>query len=407
MELVTSDDFYCYQNIWKNITEIFENHGVIRTAALFEAVKKTFAATLPQTSERAASMIAEWREFAAPAQIEEQCALLIESANKRKIDNLAVCLSSEKKSSEIIADAEAKIEAIRAALEEKRVDGVRTMIAECEKIFAGELTDLGWPQSRLMAETCCMSPNSMTVICGSPGASKSFYAMEAEWRWIFAEVPASSMQLEKGFHFHMRRAIAQISKTQGMTSNIWLSKNSERANNVFADYLPHMTRLEDQSAFQIPPKNTLPTRQFLIRWIKREIARGIKILIIDPITMMSCEGNRWIEEERFVLECAQICRENPIRLILVTHPKNGIPGQKVQPSLNHMQGSAAFSRFVDSVFWLDIHDTETAQFDGPFAEKYNRTMHFLKCKLGPGEGQRVGMFFDNDTLCCVERGKLA
>ncbi len=407
--MLRGEAFYCYGDTFEDLVAVLERDGAIGTFGLYEVLKKRFAANAldeETRSHRIREMIQGWKELSTPANIEIECAAVLEASNRRRLNNIAAVIERDKEqpSAKSLSNIEEKIEEIRNSMDEGKAENVRTMLAECERIYAGELSDYGWPQSKTMASTCCMAPGSLTVLCGSPGASKSFYAMEALWRWLFAGIPTSSMQLEKGFHFHIRRACAQIGKTQGLTSNIWVKNHPEQANDAMAQCLPQMTRLEDAMAFQIPPKNTLPTRAFLTRWIKQEIRRGVKIIMIDPITMMSCDKDRWRDEETFILECAQICRENPIRIILVTHPKNGIPGQKITPALSAMQGSTAFSRFVDSVFWLEIHDVEYLA--GAMTEKYNRTMHFLKCKLGPGEGKRVGMWFENDTLCCTEKGQI-
>ncbi len=78
--------------------------------------------------------------------------------------------------------------------------------------------------------------------------------------------------------------------------------------------------------------------------------------------------------------------------------------------MNNISGSASFTRFTDTVLWLESHeqnDNATLLETGgmvPGPTPFNRTMHVLKAKLGPGESQRVGFMFSVAGLTHKEIG---
>ncbi len=245
----------------------------------------------------------------------------------------------------------------------------------------------------------------IVLLCGNPGASKSLFVMELLWRWSLATHRVSSMNLEKANPFHGRRVLAQMGGEEGLTRNNWCMDNAPRVEQLIAMCSDALQRLWSEQVYQTP--NGIPqNRSFLLQWLRAMIARGGRVLVIDPITLMAAESSqRYREEESFFNELSALAAKHPISIILVSHPKTGI-----RPMLSNISGSASFTRFADTVLWLESHEqtTDVLKDTGSIlpgeALPYNRTLHLLKTKLGPGEGMRIAFLFLQKSLTHVEQG---
>ena len=221
--------------------------------------------------------------------------------------------------------------------------------------------------------------------------------------------PVAILELEKGATFHLRRALAQMAGNSNLTRATWCRQYPDEAREIVAEYTPRMAAL--RSAIQAPAKGDAPTLTYLLGWLKTQLQRGIRVAVIDPITMMQTGNFGCKEHERFVAEAANLALRYAASIIVVCHPKRGMPGQPVLPCLENLPNSAAYERFSDTVLWLEWMAESEDMFKAPAPintelKKFNRLLHCLKVRLDVNP-RRIGFQFEGHTLRHVECGKLA
>ena len=141
-------------------------------------------------------------------------------------------------------------------------------------------------------------------------------------------------------------------------------------------------------------------------FLDREATNGARILIVDPITSADGQGQPWIVDKQMVLFCQGIAEKHGLSIILVTHPsKNG--ALKIVPTLDALSGGTAFQRHVDAVLWLEFIKEKELSCKGACGTlpiKCNRCLHLLKVRDGRGQGMKLGMKFDSQSLMLAEQG---
>ena len=252
-------------------------------------------------------------------------------------------------------------------------------------------------------------PGTVTVLCGSPGASKSFFVLEAVWRWYFQGISCSCLMIEKGADYHRRRAVAQMAGKADLQNYQWCKQHPDEARDLMAQYQPTLDKFHEARLIQAPMVGQRLTREFLMRWLEAEVAAGRLIVVIDPISKLMGGSERNFEQEEMIDSMQQIARASGLRILMVTHPRAGKPGQAVTPHLDNMQGSKAFERFTDGALWLQYHKQDNATVSIPTGRadvKFNRTMHCLKVRDAAGTGDRIAFYQEPWTLCHAEQGEL-
>jgi hypothetical protein len=294
-----------------------------------------------------------------------------------------------------------------AAQSTGKVAAIRAEIAE---EVAGRRYAVKWPGQRNLTITKALLPDSITVLVGSQGASKSLFLAEQFWRWHAQGVPVALLELERGANFHLRRAAAQMAGCSRLTDSDWTNEYPEEA-------AAAMDRVNDQlmelsEARVIQGVNARPDAETLLRWITLEAKAGKRVLGIDAVGLMEAKTDkRFNEEDAFVDRAGKLAERYGISLIWVHHPIK----HWEEPDLGAVGGSAAYTKWTDTVVWLTSHDDETHPIELP--EKvagmypreslvHNRTLWFLKTRLGAGAGLRIAYRFSHDTLCHEELGRI-
>jgi hypothetical protein len=170
-----------------------------------------------------------------------------------------------------------------------------------------------------------------------------------------------------------------------------------------------MNRLKP--VIQSPVNGDMPTCEYLLAWLKGQCQqRGARVLVIDPITMMQTPVQGFKDHERFVAESKNIMAKYGASLIVVTHPKRGMPGTPILPCLENLPNSSAYERFCDTILWLEWIEESSDEFVALLApatsthKTYNRVLHTLKVRLDVNP-KKIGYVFDANTLRHVECGK--
>lgn len=250
--------------------------------------------------------------------------------------------------------------------------------------------------------TAALQPGSVTIFCGSPGASKSFAVLEL-LAFVFASnTTADYFALEDSKGFHLMRCLAQRTELPGLTNPDWIEQNPEIAKAAYsenADWLSRLGRSIDADGGGAVHYDTLAA------WSLRRVRSGCKLLIIDPITAVQHKTRQsWTEDNDFLQRIKRTAVDYGAAVILVTHPSKlqGMPG------MEGLSGGATFSRFAQTVLWLEAHDYKQSDvrfWCGTDTVDHNRTLHLLKTRLGQGQGKRIAATF-TDTLRLIEHGAI-
>ena len=295
------------------------------------------------------------------------------------------------------------------------------MDAEIDAEISGARYSVPFCRRPCLSQTQALLPGTLTVLCGSPGASKSMFSCEDLWRWFYEGENVASMQLEKGVDFHFRRILAQMAQESWLTNALEVRARASDALSIRQHFSRAIAEMREAGLVQSRAAGQTPTAGFLLNWMSREIDRGRRVLLIDPITYMSGGEKRYLDQERFIDGARNLVDRKGVSLILVSHPKDGKPGEKVVPMLENVKGSKSFQMFTDTVIWLEAHNNDTMDFQPVNPEtgkpypptthrsenkKFNRTIHILKKRLGPTESSRIAYYMDGSSLWHVECGWL-
>ena len=276
-------------------------------------------------------------------------------------------------------------------------DGVGRLIADT---LAGRRQVLKSPWPLMDGLTRCLMPGTLTLLCGNPGASKSFMLLQLVAHLIETGFYASVLELEESPEFHAVRALAQRSGIADLTDPDWMQAHPDAtwsAYNENKDFVAFM------SAAITAPDSQL-TFQQVVGWIRDKARAGCKFIGIDPVTaVQTTRRDVWAEHNDFLQSVKQIAVEHNTALLFVTHPVKAVS----MPDLNQLAGSAAFGRFCQSALWLEHIESKTGDVKttmGTVETEYNRILHILKSRNGTGQGIRIACRFSKDDLSLKESG---
>lgn len=247
--------------------------------------------------------------------------------------------------------------------------------------------------------TAALQPGTVTIFCGSPGASKSFAALEL-LAYVQDNHPAAYFALEDSRGFHLVRLLAQKTETPGLTNPNWIEQNPIIAKSAHAEnteWLSRMGRAVDAA------DGGQVTYSRLISWVLQRASAGNKLLVMDPITVVQYQTPRtWNEDDEFLQRVKRIAVDFGVAVLLISNPSKIIGA----PGLESLAGGAAFSRFAQTILWFEAHEVKTSDVRficGCSPANYNRTIHIVKARLGQGQGLRIAATF-TDSLRLIEHG---
>ena len=297
----------------------------------------------------------------------------------------------------------------------QEISATADLVRQQHAIVERRIREVPLPWPMLSNLTQALLPGTLTILCGSPGASKSFAAVQII-RWLIERLEANpgdtgaALMLEDDQSFHLNRAIAQEIGEAHYTRMDWRCRNHERVLGVLTDYRERIEALG--RALQFMPDETIPDAKGVIGWIRERAMQGYRTIIVDPFSLMAFGEKLWIEDALFIRDAKLIAKRYGCSILLVTHPRKHAPKKVAEITLDDVSGSAFVTRFASTVVWLHYHDWEPGSIDtgdpqAPALERtYNRTMLILKARSGSGEGKRLAFEFSRDNLTLTELGSI-
>ncbi len=247
-------------------------------------------------------------------------------------------------------------------------------------------------------------PESLNVVCGSPGASKTLMMLQWLAYLIEQKIRAACLMLERKRSFHLARALAQRAGIANLTQIKWVRANPDltrQAKDEHRDFIDLIGR----AIWTSPDKQM--TQAEIIDWAQQRADTGHRLILIDPATLAGRTDEPYKADETFVQGLKAVADSAKAAIVLVLHP---VKGQAVAPDLSSVSGGAVYQRAADTALWLLHHDSKKSNVliaDGYSATEeieHNRTLIILKSRDGAGTNSRIAFDFSSDDLKLYESG---
>ena len=267
--------------------------------------------------------------------------------------------------------------------------------SDLEATFAGLRRTIEWPWPCISRLTQCLRPGAVTVLCGDPGASKSFFSFQAMCYWHENGIKFAAMELEESLEFWIYRALAHKSGVSKVCSLNWRGENQLEMSRIFVE---NSEWIESFGRRIICKDKGMTTTESICEWIDK-YAPNNRLLVIDPITARL--GGKAAEEDlRIIGHAKDKAMEHGCSILLVTHPKQNSPMDKkgrLLPHLNSIAGGSAIARFCTCILWLEYQEEEEESLIGSTfpSGTINRRLHILKARDADANRVEIGLKLTN------------
>lgn len=287
----------------------------------------------------------------------------------------------------------------------RRKDGTEHYGNFVEDCVSGKFVTYEFPLPILTRLSRALQPESVTMLCGIGGASKSLFLIQCILFWMEKGIPCSCFMFEDSKRKHMGRAIAQVSGEPSAGDSEWIRLHEDRARKISASTAMMQRRL-DKILFVESRKEKVPTFARAQEWIKSRAEMGDKIVILDPISSIPTKtANRAEEDLNFLMTVKDIALEYRIAVILATHP---VKNSESAGGVGNMMGGAAYERFSHNIIAIEKIDprepTRITTSTGEMNVNASRLIHIIKTRDGPGMHSVIANVFEPTSLRFVEQG---
>lgn len=299
-----------------------------------------------------------------------------------------------------------KIEAVMNVLASARSTGaIFELEQEYQDTFDGKRYPVPFEWPTLNDLTCALAPGCVTVLCGSPGGTKSLLVLQ-QLRFMLANgVKASLYAFEDGVVYQLRRVLAQICRERLLTNDIWCRNNMETVKQHIESARAELAAIEP--AIEAPKDRTCLSAKSLAEWVQRKCDNGTRVIIIDPITMMAKGKFGFLDDEEFLYGAKHAIEAAKASLLVVTHPRKAKQGD-FEVIMDDLAGGASYSRFSQCIMYLQAHEMRSENVKTSFGvteASCDRTMIIFKARNAAGHGKKIGFEFDPASLTLSEKGE--
>ncbi len=275
-------------------------------------------------------------------------------------------------------------------------------------IIGGKIKSLPLPWPSVDRSTQALAPGTVSLLVGTPGATKSWLVLQSIVLWHREGIPFAALELEQDHTFWIKRILALLSKHGGMARLAWVAENANEALFLLAEH--EATALKIMESFHIAGGFTVDQT---LAWLNDQGKAGKRVVTIDPITMLdTSKGKEHEEAKRLMDGASKIAQKYGMSILVVTH-NSSLAGLKGNPTLDQVAGGKGYTRFADTVFWLSPtpKDGETQvmirKAGATYFAEANRQLLILKSRSGTGVGETVCLQFDDFSTITNEVGFLS
>lgn len=288
--------------------------------------------------------------------------------------------------------------------EDSSIDELASLI---NATIAGRRRATPWKWPVVHGLTRALMPGTLTILCGNPGATKSFLLLESVAHWSGQGIPVACLMLEDTRAYHLQRAIAQHAGNGRLTDSDWIESHPAEAREAMRGHRGFAERVG--RCIDCPPIDINPTGETIAAWIEAKSEAGARVVCVDPITLAAPGEKQWVDDHHLIASAKKAAERHECSVVLVTHPKKHPQGK----SLDDVSGGAAVTRFAHTVLWLEYLPQPESKLivghnamglrDRSYVE-VNRILRVLKARNGRGTGSEIGMTFHGESLTFTAHG---
>ena len=271
-----------------------------------------------------------------------------------------------------------------------------------EDVASGKLRTIEWPWEKLSEGTQALQPGSVTILSGGPGAAKSLFMLQAVRFWIENGERVVYYGMEGQRAKYQMRCLAQLAGNSELTKTGYIKENASDVRMLRKHYAEELKAFSD--CLVIAGDFQGDYLDQIASWINEQAKQGIRLIVVDPITLALRVGKAWEADQRFIKAVSNTCKEFLCNAIFVSHPEKGVE----DPSLQNLAGGASYGRFSDNVFTLKKHEDFRKDFVktcmGRSQYEYDQTLTIAKAREGNSVGRRLAFLFDPKSLTTNEIG---
>lgn len=272
---------------------------------------------------------------------------------------------------------------------------------------AGRYAMASWPWPVLTRESRSLMPGSVTIVCGTPGASKSWFALSCIRHWIAEGVPSAVLMLEETRKWHLQRALAQCAGDPQLLYPEWVAAHKDQAMAIWQRHRDELSVI----GTHLTCDGDLTLAE-CAEWVEKRCDEAKRVIIVDPISLADPGSEKSFEADRKFMARAKVAIEKSgASLILITHPRKGGGGKAHgPPTLDDLAGGAAYGRACASALWVaGVEQREPVPFITEMGDYRTGVPHklikILKARNSTGCGKTIGYTFD--ALRFDELGEIA
>ena len=257
----------------------------------------------------------------------------------------------------------------------------------------GSYALVSWPWPEITKLSRSLLPGTITLLCGASGSSKSWFTMTCLRHWISIGVSAEVLMIEEDEGWHLNRALAMIERDIGFLDE--LNTKADATQKLAAHTRNKKTTDAIGERLTCVPNVTMSA---CAKWIEDRCAAGVRVLVIDPITLADHgKETKWEADGALMARARAACTASGASLVLVSHPVKAGGMQKGPPQMDDMAGGAVYNRAAASLLWLSGSEEQetviTKHGETKTMDVHKRVM-VLKARNGTGAGKAVAYQFN-------------
>ncbi len=270
-----------------------------------------------------------------------------------------------------------------------------------EDTISGKWSDVPWPWRQLTKLSRALLPQTVTVLCGTPGAAKSFVVFHSLLAWFEAGIPIACLALEEDRTYHLQRVLAIREHSIELLDPELVKSRPDAAREAYERHRSFLDAF-GKRIWDAPVEAM--SLDAISAWVRDRAREGCRIIVVDPVTAAIASESPWVADNKFINDVKAIVRSHDVSLLLVTHPKKG----SKLAGLDDLAGGASYQRLSQCILWLERHKTPknvTILGDcGRFDTEISQALHLCKCRNGSGHGMVLGFKINWPTLEFAEQG---
>lgn len=222
-----------------------------------------------------------------------------------------------------------------------------------------------------------------TILCGATGTGKTTLLSNISTDLLLQGIPHYVASVETGYKDFVKRILSILAEEN---MNMGNKVAEEKIYRVFDKYKEYIK--ESQAYFSLY-ENRIPVETLLGELKYMITHHGIKIAMLDNLNFfleITCASDSIVEMDRVIHEFILFCKQNPIHIIMVMHPKKTENG-RVESEFD-IKGSSTAVQEAHNVLLFNRPTKQSIEAN--LATKYDREIMLAKSRTW---GHEVGKRF--------------